>query len=347
MNKTSNNLKVVCGTLVGIMVGGLTVVGANQAIQAIQNTEIKVSLNGQVQTFKDEITGETQYPITYHDRTYLPLRNVAQLAGLNVGYDEKNNIATLNSLNNMGKVFEIFSDSIATLPAENGQNEKMANEFGEYTLTPKRKLEFNYNNRNYRFVIGIVNDGEYGYIKDLNSNKIYQASGSYDHDFKDRLDNYNISICDFNKTDEDIQLIIDWNYNPADGQSSTLYDINSKGFYDLGIMPYYSFITNDGRFGSYIWWLNEKVISNYYEVQDGKLIRYVCSPDQKDIFTVNEQSINIIKNSKGEYLSSAGMLTPGEKIHIVSVIDDGFWSDYMVQRENGEVVIVGQVAGRT
>ena len=32
------------------MVGGLTVVGANQAIQALQNTEIKVSLNGQITT---------------------------------------------------------------------------------------------------------------------------------------------------------------------------------------------------------------------------------------------------------------------------------------------------------
>ena len=66
-----NNLKVLCGTLAGMVIGGLTVVGANQAIQAIQNTEIKVNLNGQIQEFKDETTGETQYPITYNDRTYL------------------------------------------------------------------------------------------------------------------------------------------------------------------------------------------------------------------------------------------------------------------------------------
>ena len=49
-----NNLKVILGTVAGVIIGGLTVVGANQAIQAIQNTEIKVSLNGQVQEFKDE-----------------------------------------------------------------------------------------------------------------------------------------------------------------------------------------------------------------------------------------------------------------------------------------------------
>ena len=100
----NNNLKVVLGTVAGIMIGGLTVVGANQAIQAIQNTEIKVSLNGQVQEFKDETTGEIQYPITYHDRTYLPLRNVANLAGLNVDYDLNTNTAILNNKDAIDKI---------------------------------------------------------------------------------------------------------------------------------------------------------------------------------------------------------------------------------------------------
>jgi hypothetical protein len=94
-----SDLKVIFGALAGFMIGGFTVVGANQAIQAIQNTEIKVSLNGQVQEFKDETTGEKQYPITYHDRTYLPLRNVAQLSGLNVDYDNKTNTALLTNKN--------------------------------------------------------------------------------------------------------------------------------------------------------------------------------------------------------------------------------------------------------
>ena len=100
MQKNSGNLKLVGGLLAGIIIGGATVVGANQAIQAIQNTEIKVSLNGQIQTFKDETTGETQYPITYHNRTYLPLRNVAQLAGLSVNYDGNTNTAELSGNNN-------------------------------------------------------------------------------------------------------------------------------------------------------------------------------------------------------------------------------------------------------
>ncbi|MBR6252552.1 MAG: hypothetical protein IKR04_01755 [Clostridia bacterium] len=96
MIKGNGSFKLIGGLLAGMLIGGATIVCANQAIQALQNTEIKVSLNGQVQTFKDETTGEIQHPITYHDRTYLPLRNVAQLSGLNVDYDGSTNTAILN-----------------------------------------------------------------------------------------------------------------------------------------------------------------------------------------------------------------------------------------------------------
>ena len=96
----SHNLKLILGALAGAIIGGITVVGANQTIQAIQNTAIKISLNGQTQEFKDETTGEVQYPITYHDRTYLPLRNVAQLAGMNVDYDSNTNTAILKGNSN-------------------------------------------------------------------------------------------------------------------------------------------------------------------------------------------------------------------------------------------------------
>ncbi len=95
--RKNSNFKLIIGLISGILIGSVTVVGANQAIQAMQNTEIKVSLNGQVQEFKDETTGEKQYPITYHNRTYLPLRNVAQLSGLEVNYDSNTNTALLST----------------------------------------------------------------------------------------------------------------------------------------------------------------------------------------------------------------------------------------------------------
>lgn len=92
-----NKINAIGYTMIGFMLGGLTISGANQVIQAIQNTEVKVSLNGQIQEFRDETTGEIQYPITYNDRTYLPLRNVAQLAGLYVGWDSATSTALLSS----------------------------------------------------------------------------------------------------------------------------------------------------------------------------------------------------------------------------------------------------------
>lgn len=92
-----NMFKFISGMVVGTIFGGLAIVCANQAISAIQNTEIKVSLNGEVQEFVDEATNDIQYPITYDNRTYLPLRNVANLAGLAVDYDKSSNTAILTN----------------------------------------------------------------------------------------------------------------------------------------------------------------------------------------------------------------------------------------------------------
>ena len=87
--------RFISGLAVGFVLGSTIIAGANQAIQAILNNQVKVSLDGKVQTFRDETTGELQYPITYNDRTYLPLRNVATLSGLTVDYDADTNTAIL------------------------------------------------------------------------------------------------------------------------------------------------------------------------------------------------------------------------------------------------------------
>ena len=87
----------IVGLATGLTIAGATFVLANSQIQAILNDQIKVTLDGQLQVFKDEITNETQYPITYHDRTYLPLRTVANLVGVNVDYDAESNTAMLTT----------------------------------------------------------------------------------------------------------------------------------------------------------------------------------------------------------------------------------------------------------
>ena len=95
MSKLKGNLKVIFGIAAGFILGSTTAVIANQTIQAIQNTEVSVCLDGEFQTFRDASTNEIQYPITYHDRTYLPLRNIADLMDIDVDYDAKNNIVIL------------------------------------------------------------------------------------------------------------------------------------------------------------------------------------------------------------------------------------------------------------
>ncbi len=120
MKKTTKGIKMILTGMAGAILGCATIVGANQAIQAIQNTEVKVYLNGRNQVFKDETTGEMQYPITYNDRTYLPLRNIANLAGLSVDYDNDTKSVILN--NKYNNYLDAYTSLINKLIFEYGNN---------------------------------------------------------------------------------------------------------------------------------------------------------------------------------------------------------------------------------
>ncbi len=72
---------------VGIILGSVTTVTAGTWISAYRNTEMKIKYNGQTQTFVDPASGEIQTPLMYNDRTYLPVRAVAEMLGINVDYD--------------------------------------------------------------------------------------------------------------------------------------------------------------------------------------------------------------------------------------------------------------------
>lgn len=73
------------------MVGALTLVAgaANglQEIKAYLNSGITIKLDGEPQIFKDA-GGTRVYPISYNGTTYLPLRAVAGLVGLDVEWDQ-------------------------------------------------------------------------------------------------------------------------------------------------------------------------------------------------------------------------------------------------------------------
>ncbi len=92
---------------------------ANSQIQAILNEQIKVTLNGQIKEFRDETTNELQYPITYQNRTYLPLRTIANLVGVDVDYDTITNTAKLitkkDEIDNNNQTDEKMEDKKALL----------------------------------------------------------------------------------------------------------------------------------------------------------------------------------------------------------------------------------------
>ena len=82
----------------GIIIGSSMTVFASQLISNVYlNTDLKISIDGVVQTLRDATTGELEYPLTYRDRTYIPLRSVATLLGYNVGYEYDTNTATVDS----------------------------------------------------------------------------------------------------------------------------------------------------------------------------------------------------------------------------------------------------------
>lgn len=92
----NNKKHIIIALLIGIFLGTTLTVSAGTVIQAYRNDEIKIKLNDKLQTFRDETTKEVEHPITYKDRTYLPLRSLATLLGFEVDYDEKEKLVIIN-----------------------------------------------------------------------------------------------------------------------------------------------------------------------------------------------------------------------------------------------------------
>ena len=75
-------LTLLCGITIGANASnGL------QTISAYLNSNVTVKLDGEAQTFLNE-QGNRVYPITYDGSTYLPVRAVAGLVGLEVNWDQ-------------------------------------------------------------------------------------------------------------------------------------------------------------------------------------------------------------------------------------------------------------------
>ncbi len=111
-------IKLILSSVAGFLIGGTCVLAGNATLNAILNKEVKIIINGTPVTITDEKTNETLYPITYNDRTYLPVRNLSNIFNKNIGYDVDENAVEIGLANKVINVYdkcEIVNDKADNL----------------------------------------------------------------------------------------------------------------------------------------------------------------------------------------------------------------------------------------
>jgi hypothetical protein len=87
--------KTIITLFIGILIGsalGISALGATQKIEAVL-MDVKFLLNGEVVEFDNK-------PLVYNERTYIPIREAAELLNLEVGWDQEKQMVVLNSNEN-------------------------------------------------------------------------------------------------------------------------------------------------------------------------------------------------------------------------------------------------------
>lgn len=95
--KKLNFKSILIGLIIGIMITSITFADT-QTIQAFYNN-IKISLNGTILELKD-VKGNTVEPFIYNGTTYLPVRAVAEVLGMEVKFNETTNTVELQTVTN-------------------------------------------------------------------------------------------------------------------------------------------------------------------------------------------------------------------------------------------------------
>lgn len=190
------------------------------------------------------------------------------------------------------------------------------------------------------------------YIIEYNSKIVVEFGGEYidanAFDWKDA-----ILMIDLDKSDFYIEMFL----NIENVIENSLYRIGINDFIHMGYtgdLPKFD-IENNRIYSerSYIPFIEEKVLTGYYEIIDNKLTSI-------NIYTTNESYAELSKNVytikrpiyiwEDEYGFVGGnrMIESGEKIKIIEILyelDSILYWDIKVERENGEVVIVTTMVG--
>ncbi len=166
------------GIVIGIVIGSLCAGGSVFAKNAVE----KISVNYKnIKVFKDEVqcelkdaNGNTLEPFIYNGTTYLPVRPVAELAGMNVSWDAETNtihlweqiestegekLLSLISPSEVPKLCEVY------LPVSNHPFVMSGTSYTDGLVFRKSgqpvKFNLNYNYETLSFTVGHVDFSEY------------------------------------------------------------------------------------------------------------------------------------------------------------------------------------------
>jgi len=161
-----------------ILTAGIAGVAAAQndlSIQAVLSNTIRLKLNGKDWTPKDPVTGDYYKPISYNDRTYLPVRAVVEeAAGMPVDYDDATKTIWIGGKNDILNIsensyYEDYYGTIITTDTDKLSTPAMAYKWG---ITNDKDLNMQY----FTF-----------YLKPNGSYKKFRASFFLDSSAKDNL----------------------------------------------------------------------------------------------------------------------------------------------------------------
>lgn len=88
-----------------------TAFAAGKWVKAWQDDTLKIKFNGVAQTFTDPDDGSRIVPLIYNSRTYLPVKAIATLAGLDANYDDSTHSVLLTDSENIANSPKPTKDS--------------------------------------------------------------------------------------------------------------------------------------------------------------------------------------------------------------------------------------------
>ncbi len=190
------SVAVVLSVIVNVFTITALAVGGREIISAWLCRDVKMMWNGEEFT-PTEDNGERIYPIIYNDRTYLPVRFVAEKAGINVGWDSNSNSVQLGT---NGYTYTVETPKAPETP------ETSNNDYGNIT--------------NSLFDFGFVGDIVSGKLQLIDADKRYIDSNGYWI-----ADDYSIFTKDMNGNIISAQysyVFPDLHFSPVDNNNSTL-----------------------------------------------------------------------------------------------------------------------------